>query len=296
MSNITTHEEYNPKARLLSKFYARLRNHINELQDDSSLDFQVDPIDATKGDGQHIPEDRLHANITRQEFEEILAAYERQRQDPKNKNKPVSCNKVVGGSYAKLLFSKPGFHNLDSTSYLVKDLSIIDLQRDSFLGGHMKYAQRAEDDIKSLLKVQERMQMREIAAQAETLLAQMEWQELEKLIEDMAKIDKNNPDFLWTRGRYYLAKSEPNKGVEDLRRALESRPQDTEIKKWLSDGLLSLSQRQYQMRQFQHAYNICREALEIYPSNTAAQLHSNMCRGKINLGTPFAPKPLQPRK
>lgn len=290
--------EHNPKARLLNNFYTKLRETYESNDHSDELDFRVAPRDpnTSKTDLREIPESKLYGNVTKEEFEHILSAYEVQQQDPKNKNKPVVCKKVIGGSYAKLLFSKPGFHNIDSTSYLVDNLRITDLQRDSFLGGHMKYATLPEYDIRSLQRSQQRMYMKELADQGETLLAQKEHREVDELLKRMAEIDKNNPDFLWLRGRYYLGQSNPETGVEDLRKALQSRPDDIKIKEWLSDGLVSLSQRQYQMERYPRAYEICLEALNINPANQSGQLHLNLCKNKIRLTTPFAPKPLQPRK
>lgn len=282
---------------MLKKFYSRLRSHYSEESQNELLVSQPAPKDrATERLGK-IPEDKLYGQIAREDFEKILEVYDLRQQSTsaRNTDKPVEC-KIIGNSYAKLLFSKPGFHNMDSTSYLIDDLRISDTQRVSFLGGYTRYDSVREDNIASLMKTQERLTLRKMAQQAQQHMENKEPKEAFKVIEQMRNIDDKNIDFLFTRGRYNYGIAETEKAVDDFRRALQGRPDDTLLKQWLSDALCSLSKKEYQKRDFRKAYSICCEALDHNPHNTAADLHLGMCKGKIQEQIPFAPKPPKARK
>lgn len=291
----TKEETFNPRVRMLNKLYSRLRTYCTqESQEDPSAS-QLALRD--EHDPRKIPEDKLYGQISKEDFEKILQVYDsRQSTSSKDKDKPVQCDKVPGKSYAKLLFSRPGFHNMDSTSYLVDDLRIKDTQRDSFLGGHTKYDTNRDDNIANLMRIQQSIMLNNMSKQAQQLMDNKMTKEANQVIKQMGDIDDKNVDYLFTRARYKYETSNTESAVEDFRRALQCRPHDVVLRQWLSDALCNLSKKEYQRMDFKKALDICCEALDHNPDNAAAQMHQSMCRDKIQERIPFAPKPPQARK
>lgn len=262
--------DLNPRVKAREKFYNKIRNQLAEidLPDQSTL-IRKD-LDGSKF-GQ-IPE--KHTEL-------ISAKYEQQQTSSESKSKPVKCD-IPCGSYAKLLFSKPAFHNPGSTGYLVEHLYIKDHNRNSFLGGPSNYDVREDDKLEKHRDKQLFMFIRNENKRVFQLLDENKIQEAENLHRELFKLDPQHPDSLAGLGRFQFIVKDYKKSIESYRSALTSGCADPNyVSKHLSSALFQDGFSYFQRHDYQQAANIFSLALAENPENNDALLHKNLCEDKI---------------
>lgn len=279
----------------LGKFYQTVCLHLDDLELRPE-----DIINTQKNENLSSDkplEEELYGKIMKDEFIKILNLYEKQQESQELQEKPVTCNGVVGGSYAKLLFSKTGFHHPGSTSYLVKHLQIRNVHRNSFLGGHSTFCPTSDEELAGLKKNHDKILIKQITDRALNYIDSNQLDLAKKEITAAYNMDERNGDVLATRGRYYSARKEYSTAVRFLKSALDHGPHNEhDVRMHLSDTLYFYGLASYRRRDFKDAKRLLTDALEYNPSNEGARLHKNLCEDELQKSTLFAQKPPMYRK
>lgn len=262
--------------RIRSRFYDKLRSNL--------VDFNYQP-DAASGGSKKSPssasDEELYGKISKDEFLKILDTYEKQQTND-SKDKAVRCDRVVGESFAKLLFSKPGFHHIGSTERLVRNLRIRDVKRNSFLAGHSTYDLNEEDTLKELLQNHQRGAIRQLVSTAMGFLANKCFQDAEARINIALSKNPEDGNALVARARYYSAKNMHDQAILDFKDGLANRPDDPEdVKNCLAEELAKKALQLMYKDNFKECIRVCDEALSYNPGNDLAKLNRGMCQQKL---------------
>lgn len=266
--------------RDLNNFYSKIRAHLDEplFQDDDHK-----PNIGLKD----VPDENFYGKISKEEFEKVLNSYEKQQECTNTKDAPVACDREAGQSFAKLLFSKKGFHCLGSTRYLTSDLGIKDADRCSFLAGISSYKIDRYEDVQGLRKNHRRLLVKMFLDEAKKHLNK-DTPAIREAKDEIIKALRVNPrsaDALSVRGRYNFITNNFQEASRDFGEALRGELEDEDrdyIKLQLSESLCS-----HALANFYHkgdhrgAVPVFTEALRYNPQNESAKLHLGICEDKI---------------
>lgn len=230
-------------------------------------------------------EEEIYGVISKKEFDLILSQYDKLQAKQDTENDSVKCDQVKGGSLARLLFSKPGFHHPDSTIYLIDELKIRDKNRDSFLGGYSNNCPSSQDRIDSLLERQKRMHIREEARTLYNLL-EKKTEAVGNFTEsvcELVRLDPLNGDALGVRGKFSLEGKNYEHAIIDLESSLRYGCWDeATLKKDLSIAYYEEAARQYARNQYRDAFDKYTMALHHDNTHEGARLGLSMCHGKLS--------------
>lgn len=280
---------HNDPERELFKFYDRVRLHLDDLDLEKDDTHKVQSYDQRSCDKPS--EAELFGFITKDEFIKVLNSYDEQQRSQNLQDKPVACDKIVGGNYAKLLYSKPGFHHLNSTSHLVKSLEIRNIHRSSFLVGHSTFCANKDEEISGLKETQKNMLIKQITDRAIEYINSNQLDLACKEINRAYNLDSRNGDVLATRGRYYMAKNDHVDAIKFFKSALNHKPHDeNNIRFYLSDSLYQQGVVQYNRTEYKKARDLLSDALKYNLDNQGAKLHKNLCEDRLRAATSFSNK------
>lgn len=272
-----------PKAPEYEKFYSRVRQNLSALV--------ADPDSHGHNYTEcNVPVDKLYGNICKEEFQHILNAYDSQ-QHGSDKDKPVICSKVNGGSYSRLLVSKQGFHHQLSTAYLIEDLGIRDASRNSFLGGHSTYTVEAGEDYSGISDSRIELKILRIVEKGHKLLDDSLESEALSLIDRLLEISPQHPHIDAFRARYCLATRKWSDAIRLYERAfsdLSLRSERNYIA--LSEAYFNEGYRYYQRNENQRAVDLFELSLKYNPGHTNSLLHKNMSLDRISRQNSFSNK------
>lgn len=133
-----------------------------------------------------------------------------------------------GDSYSKMLHSKQGFYNTEASSYLAKELQIIDVHRNTFLGGHSILKPRSGESIEDMKKLQSSLWLRDIVNKAHSFLDEKDQEHANECIEKALQINACNGDALCARGRLNFIRGYIDKAQQDFSAALQAPDGDKE--------------------------------------------------------------------
>lgn len=275
----------------INKFFQKLRLDINLIE--TELSNSPLPQQEERQTSSTSSEDKLYGVVSREEFQNILSSYENQQNSSDLKNKPVTCDKVSGKCFAKLLYSKPGFHHPGSTDHLVQDLKINDVHRNTFLGGVSNYIVNEDGNLTGLWQKRRNLILKVNVDNAAKFLAEGKPAEARKLIDLTLKDDPNNGYALAVRAQYYRENLKFDLAIEDLTKVLQE--DSFKDKKKIYEGLgvstYEIGLRSYHRNDFQAAINkfdeVLRyakecEAADLKKEVEGAKLHKEICKTKLS--------------
>lgn len=262
----------NPESRAISKFYDRIRSHLDDIEP-PTLDEATPICDRLKD----IKEEDVYGVISKPEFEAILKSYDDQSE------KPTKCDRFEAGSFAKLLYSKPGFHHPAATAYLVGQLKLKDKNRDSFLGGHSTYKTSEENSITNIRMFQQKNYIRERTKELLDALESEETPNIEKEIENLFRMDRRNANILAVSGRYNMKMRFFEPAIKHLKEAEALGCDHIElVRKYLSEALYHKGVELFSKSVYEQAHEIFWQSLVYNSANKGSELHMQMCTDKIN--------------
>jgi len=250
-----------------------------------------EPSTSDQGPSQTPPDSNNQeplATITKAEMELVVRAYDNRKQSASTKQggEPVKCDEVKGGSYAKLLFSKPRFHDPASSRQLIKELNIKDVGRDSLLCGQSSYIRSAEDKLESLIEVQRDSYLRVEAKRVYNLISggnTGDGSTITDAIERLIQLNDTSGDALAVRGKWALHLKNYDQAIADLGRALTNECWDREsIALDLAKAYYQQSVLYYAKGDYPMALNRVEGALMFDNKLVEAQLHRGLCLEKLN--------------
>lgn len=279
--------EVDVKLRVREKFYSKVRHYLEDIESDSGQNHTT--AIAPRQDLTHISnlkEENLYGVISKTEFDSVLKAYDRQQEDLKSSNNPVQCDQVRGGSFAKLLFSKPGFHNPGSTKELVGILRLKDTNRESFLGGHSAFNTSYDNSLESIENKQLELCIREEAKRIYDLIVRR--QDEDKITDALYKLTKmnhDNGDIYAVVGRWALRCKQYEKSISQFELALVKNCWDTNsIATDLAEACCALGLQFYTKGDFAPALDLYTRALSLNYNSVdrditeTARLHICLCQ------------------
>lgn len=266
--------------RSINKFYARIRSHLDDL----SLQ---GPEKATPVSDklQDISEEDKYGFIKPENLNILLEAYDRQP------NKPLRCDDFEAGNLARMLFSKAGFHNPSSTDYLVEDLKINDVNRNSFLGGHSTYVNYIigkENKLGFLRECQRKMflseRVKQIMGEIESALETQPilTPDMENEINGLISSGPNNSDVKILIGKRLIIQRRFDQAINELETALDNDCTNFELaKQSLSVALFQKGYKLYQGGEYEQASNCFNKSLEKNPDHKGSKLHLSLVQEKM---------------
>ena len=272
-------QNLDPRIKAAKTLCDKIRCQLDNL--DLSLDDSCQ--NSSSSSAENVAEEERFGVIKKEEFEAILKAYDQQQTVSALADKVVKCDKVKGGSFAKLLQSRSGFHHLGSTAYLVDDLGIKDRARNSFLGGHSTYDFDENDSLTTIKKQQTKLHItgaskiiHELISSGRTDLAKSE-------VDKVMKLDCNHPDALASRGHLGSVRKEYNGAIGDLTRALESGgcSEPARVSLILSEALCERGMEAYRCCNYANAVDDFTESIKYNGANENAKLHLNISRDNL---------------
>lgn len=263
-----------PQLRDVEKFYARIRKHLDDIEPAPAG--RKKPVADKLRD---LKDNEKYGEIEEKELKTILENYNA------SSDKPVKCDRLMAGSFAKLLYSKPGFHHPSSTDYLVESLNIKDHDRDTFLGGHSTYATPNDISLEAILKHRTRTYIKNRSGELLDKLDKDSWSEIkDDDVKEVYKVDPNDGNALAVRGKYNLRKRQYTRAVADLKEALNSNCDYTErVKHDLGEAYYQRGLELFAAgTQFLGEANMCfREALDLDPNHEGAKLHLQLSMNRL---------------
>ena len=262
----------NPESRAVAKFYDSIRFHLDDIVPPTPSE-----TSRIRDRLRDVKEEDAYGLISKAEFEAILQAYDG------NSDKPTKCDRFEAGSFAKLLYSKPGFHHPDATAYLVGELKLKDKNRDSFLGGHSTYETPEQNSISNIKKFQQKIYIRE---RTKELFDAMEIEPLDPRIQqdidDLFKIDDRDPNILAVSGRYNMKIRYFEPAIKFLKDA-EALGCDhiVLVKKYISEALYHRGAELFGKYDYERAHETFCESLLYDNTNEGSILYQRMCSNKI---------------
>lgn len=259
------------------KFYNRVRNYLDDLLM-APPDMGCPVTERLRGR----PEENKYGFIPQDQLKMILNIHDAQP------DKPAQCNQFEAGTLAKLLFSKASFHNATSTDYLIEDLKINDVARNSFLGGHSTYVTSEENSLTHLRSCQRKMFITDKVKQVcdamdselktQTVLSE----EVEKQIEELIKVGGGNNDVLIVKGKHAIVQKRYNEAVELLDKAIRNECVNIELAKQnLSVAYLNEGLKFYTQKEYDKASDYFNESLKNNLNNESAKLHLDMIQMRM---------------
>jgi len=221
--------------------------------------------------------------MNREEMELIAAAWGRRKEF----NERVNCDEVRGRGYAKLLFSKPNFHDPASARRLINELDILDnLKRSSLLYRAGSYNRSASDDLESLIEEQRNLHISASARRIYNMITEEDIDDgsaIAEVIQRLTQMNGTSGDVLAVRGKWALYLKRYDQAIEDLTAALAN---DCWDHKSISSDLAAAYHEQsvlfYAKGDYQMAFDYIREALVFDDKLEAAILHRSLCSKKLS--------------
>lgn len=239
------------------------------------------------GTSKDVPLEDIFGLISRDEVTHLLDLYERQQQS-NLKDKPVISDQLIGGSFAKLLYSKPGFHNPGSTSYLINDLKIKDINRDSLLGGQSNFVVSEGQSLSGLKKQQINLR---IVDGAKLIHENLDKHQVDKAREELMKIrqlNRDHPDVLAASGIINVHSKTYDLAVEELKAALNTGcNHPIKASYCLSVALFELGSQHFHRGEYQKSLTFFQESLLYDKNNASSILHLKLAQDKIDQNRPF---------
>jgi len=287
------------KVRLRRRFYNNARlilenNPIGWKGDE--LDSNSDALISPEGSDQS-PENGVYGIISDNEIRSIIDIYDSQREEGSSRgSKAIECDQIRGGSYAKLLFSKPGFHNPSSTSYLIGNLRIRDRGRESFLSGYSDYLPSRDDSIETLVQNQIESQIRKSAKEIYEMINDQKTEidsTIANKIDELVNLDAANGDTLAVSGKWAFRQKRYDQAILDLSNALVNNCWDPESTKVdLCRAYYEASLYLYARGEYQEAFDRIEQSIKLDESNEGAVLHRGLCVKKMqDMRRPFGSTP-----
>lgn len=274
----------------VKKFCARMKPHQAELErqlKDSITalkpDYTPSKTDWMQMEARNVSKDQLYGLVTRDEFQDIIDSYDKQQTTKDKCDAPVANKKGV--NFNQLLHSKPGFHHPGSTSYLVGELDIVDIDRYSLLGGFSTYKPGEGERLNDLKTAQKNSMTYEFVDRAHHKISTSQWQDAFNDIEIAMKMNPECGDAIAARARYYIQSKNYDKAIRDLRYAADKTIKYREFyNNTMAEALFQTGMRQYYHRNFSQARKLFSEALNYDSHHANATIHRNLCDKELNRG------------
>lgn len=264
---------YSSEERSLEKFYARIRLYLDDIK--QVPEGTKKPLSDKLKD---LNDEQKYGLIKRTELEMLLLNYD------ETSERSTKCERLLEGSFAKLLYSKPGFHHPSSTDYLVEDLNIKECERDSFLGGHSTFSTPEENSLAGITEHHLKMYIKN---RAKELLDLMDDESalpgtLDDDVGELSNKDPQNGNTFAVRGKHHFIRKRYQQAVDDLKRALESNCDYMEkVRLTLSEACYKVGMNLYSRNKFDQANFSFQESLIFNPQHDGSRLHTEMCIREI---------------
>lgn len=266
-----------------TKFYEKIRRNVQHLPSSSTPNNCNVSVSSTRSDPNSKVE-KIYGNVSKSEMESILKSYEKQQNSQDLSNKPVICDEtfVKGGSYAKMLHAKTGFHHLGSTTHLIKELGINDLSRASFLGDYNTFSVADSEDINGLKRKYLVATTRRIIDSAHAHMSQNNMMKAKELIDQAHKLDSKSAVVKVALGKYHNLNREYEDEAKILREALGCKDIDRkQINLNLSNALFQLGMNRYHRGHWSQSIDFFRQSLDADPENSGSRLHLELASDKL---------------
>lgn len=268
------------QVQCLEKFIDSVRREIKE----NKVNLVATKNDLDKFEHKDIKSkvrgDLRYGIVEKEVFLKILNRYEEMQKDNSTMNHPVKCDKVFGESLSNYLHSRPGFHNLGSTTLLMQELNIKDPNRYSFLGGLSNLEPPSDERLSKLKQLAKRAEVCKYLVQARQLLNLGQPKEVQAMIDRCTKLDPDNPEIHAIIGSLQLAKGQITEAISTLRAAIDKRGirDPDRIRKDLSDAHSKQGYKMSCKRSWAEAIHHYEEAIRWDPSNEFASHQLSYCR------------------
>lgn len=226
----------------------------------------------------------IFGEVTKKEIENVLKTYDERQNDARESTKPLACdeNIIKGGSYAKMLYAKPGFHHLGSTEHLIKVLGIDEHTRSSFLGDYNSYAVAESEDLDGIKRKYLKETTKKIIEAAYQHLNKDNMSQAKELIEQALKLDHKSGEAKIAKGLYHDKQREYEMSAREFKEALECENVDKkQVGLNLSNSLFQLGMGMYHRAKWERAATLFGQSLEADPENSGAKLHLELSRDKL---------------
>lgn len=270
--------EPDPIIRSRENFYKKVRHYLEEVEDNSDFTEPQPPIAKFRISDED--PSKYYGVIKPAEMEKILEAYERRQNKANLKDLPVVCDDIKPNSFEKLLFSKPAFHHLNSTNYLLEELGIKDYSRNSFLGGLSNYDVKNEDLVSGIRKQNKEIRFKLSLEKFDKFLAEGNREECKKILDELCDLDYEHPDLLHARGQLYVADERYDDAIRVLQRSYNSK-KIQKTGEFISECLYRVGASQFHKGQIDLALESFKESVKYNPENHGSRLHVAMCVEKI---------------
>lgn len=265
--------------REIRSFYEKVRFHLDLLETLPHEDDSSETVEDVED---------LYGEITKEEFAKILESYERQQENEETRDEPVNCKEVFGHNFARLLYSKSGFHHLGSTSFLVNDLRLNDVNRNSFLNGHASYALNEDEKLDYLLELQKKKAVLIHATKAHEYMDDKQLELAIGEIEEARKLNPKSGDYLSAQARMLVLERRYSDAIRTFEDAQQNNPQDHErLSKHYLQALVTYSDNEYHKKNYQKGLALSSKALSLDPSNKEAELIRGLCNHNIHQRSNF---------
>lgn len=255
------------QSRELAAFYNKIREQLK----DANIDLSERPAEsaATSSSKDHNSKG-FYGDVSKSVMGKFLLSYDQRQNDG-----PILHNKVLGKSYQKYLFSRPGFHNPGASDYLINDLGILDPDRISFLNGLSSLKCSKDSDLKAI-------KANELACRLNDCVKRAQKDNSKTAVDEGLKLDPNNPELLAIRGKFHLKDWNLEYARSDLKKALEGGLQDpAKAEEDLSETHCSLGLRDFLAERYEQAQFHFLESLKLNKDHDNAKLHLSMCETKL---------------
>lgn len=270
----------------VEKFYERIRKHLRDPQANlvtskSSYQPSVASSSTTSSVGPQVE----YGLVEKDAFVRILKVYAEQQQSREEIDSPVTCRSITGKNYADHLHSRNGFHNINSTNYLVNELKIIDVDRNSYLAGMSHLRIPKEHTVEWLKNNHLVFELRQCVEKAFTCLEHHRLDQALIEVEKGLEINNRNGDLLAIKGSCHYLRNNYEYAIAFFKSALLERPEmmnTSDISKQLADALFQRGMSFYRRDNIDKAIESYVECLGYKNDHEGAILHRDMCRRRLH--------------
>lgn len=266
----------------VNKFYDRIRSYLR----DSSVDFGSSVGQSKNHTSPKKPKSKKsddYGDVSKDVLDRVLKSYDEQQSAKDGAiDRPVSCLSIAGNNYANSLHSCPGFHNVHSTNFLVKDLGINDINRYTFLGGLSSFVPPKGQILKDLKNNYIRFILDQHVCRAFEYLDKCMMDSAQVEVINGFKIDPKNADLHGVLGACFLHSQRYEEAIEKLRISLDGRPKRSDqVIEHLAEAYFNRGMTMYHKEDYRQAIELYTEALRYNRNHDGASLHKNMCESYI---------------
>lgn len=263
-------------------------------------DKHIDLVAGSESQPKEIPNvQNQFGHVELETFNKILTQYEVFQKSSDKKETPVMCDNIMGKNLGNHIHSRVGFHNLSSTSKLVRILKIRDSDRHSFLGGICDMTPRRGEHLHHLIDLNQGCRLGKHITQARALMEQHLMDQAKHELNLGFKIDPENVELIIIRGSLNFRLGQFEQAISDLNCALRKGVRDASpLIQMLIDIHHNLAFGFFFKTDYESASKHFREILRYDPNHQVAKIHLEMSQNNLNASRPrhFGEPPQQTRR